>query len=57
MYAVLRQFHEELYGKYYTKVKDLDFDHKVKKPAKMRNEEDILTNQRNIEKKITVTLS
>jgi predicted ArsR family transcriptional regulator len=54
--AVLRQRQSDLYDKYYLRIKNLDFDHKVKELAKMRDEEGYIAESKKNQKNNSHTL-
>jgi predicted ArsR family transcriptional regulator len=54
--AVLRQRQSNLYDKYYMRIKNLDFDHKVKELAKMRDEEGYIAESKKNQKNNSHTL-
>ena len=54
--AVLRQRQSNLYDKYYLRIKNLDFDHKVKELAKMRDEEGYIAESKKNQKNNSHTL-
>jgi predicted ArsR family transcriptional regulator len=54
--AVLRKRQSDLYDKYYLRIKNLDFDHKVKELAKMRDEEGYIAESKKNQKNNSHTL-